>query len=131
MYDMYKAEYPNPVSLSKYRDVFYKKFNLQRKQLKKDTCNKCDTLVTKASSATSAELKQDLEKQHKDHLDDANKAQFLMKEDLKRANTDEELEVLTFDMEKTLPLPRIPTNIVFYKRQLWLYNLGIHSGKGN
>lgn len=74
MYDMYKAEYPNPVSLSKYRDVFYKKFNLQRKQLKKDTCNKCDTLVTKASSATSAELKQDLEKQHKDHLDDANKA---------------------------------------------------------
>lgn len=54
-----------------------------------------------------------------------------MKEDLKRANTDEELEVLTFDMEKTLPLPRIPTNIVFYKRQLWLYNLGIHSGKGN
>ncbi|CAG4943566.1 unnamed protein product [Parnassius apollo] len=32
-------------------------------------------------------------------------------------------------MEKTLPLPRIPTNIVFHKRQLWLYNCDMHSGK--
>ncbi|CAG9761200.1 unnamed protein product [Ceutorhynchus assimilis] len=40
-------------------------------------------------------------------------------------------ECLSFDLEKTLPLPRIPTGIVFYKRQLWVYNAGIHSGKEN
>ena len=45
------------------------------------------------------------------------------------AKTCDHLEALTFDMEKTLPLPKIPTNIVFYKRQLWLYNCGVHSGK--
>lgn len=32
---------------------------------------------------------------------------------------------------KTLPLPRVPTNVVFYKRQLWVYNCGIHSGTTN
>lgn len=31
--------------------------------------------------------------------------------------------------KKTLPLPRIPTNIIFYKRQLWIYNAGVHTGK--
>ena len=31
---------------------------------------------------------------------------------------------LSFDLEKTLPLPRIPTNIVFYKKT----TLGIHTG---
>lgn len=34
-------------------------------------------------------------------------------------------------MEKTLPLPRIPAGIVFYKRQLWLYNYEIHAGSRN
>lgn len=37
--------------------------------------------------------------------------------------------MLTFDLEKTLPLTRIPTNIVFYKIQLWLYTCGVRSGK--
>lgn len=45
-----------------------------------------------------------------------------MKEDFEQAKTREEAECLTYDLEKTLPLPRIPTNIVFYKRQLWVYN---------
>ncbi|CAF4947233.1 unnamed protein product [Pieris macdunnoughi] len=34
-------------------------------------------------------------------------------------------------MEKTLPLPRIPTNVVFYKRQLWLYNCGVNVSSTN
>ncbi|KAJ8874896.1 hypothetical protein PR048_022786 [Dryococelus australis] len=51
----------------------------------------------------------------------------LMNEDLKREQENTVLEVLMFDMEKTLPLSRIPTNIIIYKRQLWLYNCGIHS----
>lgn len=47
------------------------------------------------------------------------------------AKTNSTLQTLCFDLEKTLPLPRIPTNIVFYKRLLWVYNLGIHTGKEN
>lgn len=53
------------------------------------------------------------------------------KEDMKYASTTEKVECLTFDMEKTLPLPRVPTNVVFYKRLLWVYNCDIHSGTTN
>lgn len=51
----------------------------------------------------------------------------MLKTDRKRAEEDEDLEMLCFDVEKSLPLPCIPTNIVFYKRQLRLYNLGIYT----
>lgn len=63
-----------------------------------------------------------------EHINDA---RAKMNQDLLDAAEDPMTETLTFDMEKTLPLPRISTSIVFYKRQLWLYNVGVHSGKQN
>lgn len=51
-----------------------------------------------------------------------------MKADLTKAKEDISTETLTFDMEKTHSLPKLPTSVVYYKRQLNLYNLGIHSG---
>ena len=41
-------------------------------------------------------------------------------------NTDIQTKVITFDFEKTLQLPFLWTNEVYYSRQLSLYNLGIH-----
>lgn len=127
MYDLYKNEVAEPVSYSKYKALFYAKFNLKRKPLKKDTCNTCDMFIAQKPNVHGEKLV-DVNRQHDFHLNEAQLARDLMNEDLKRAKEDPALEVLTFDMEKTLPLPRIPTNIVFYKRQLWLYNCGIHSG---
>uniref|UniRef100_A0A2H1WU84 SFRICE_036916 n=1 Tax=Spodoptera frugiperda TaxID=7108 RepID=A0A2H1WU84_SPOFR len=43
-----------------------------------------------------------------------------MKCDFETAQNTLNIECLSFDLEKILPLPRIPTN-------LWLYNSGIHS----
>lgn len=34
-------------------------------------------------------------------------------------------------MQKTQPIPYINTSVAFYKRQLWLYNLGINNRKDN
>jgi len=39
------------------------------------------------------------------------------------------LEVLAFDFQQNLPLPHVPCGDVFYKRQLWVYNLCISSGR--
>ncbi|KAF2902064.1 hypothetical protein ILUMI_04118, partial [Ignelater luminosus] len=39
----------------------------------------------------------------------------------RNANESDEYECLSFDLEKTRPLPRISTSMVFYKCQLWVY----------
>lgn len=130
MYNLYKTECAAPVSLSFYKHIFYTEFNITRKTLKKDTCNKCDTYVSQLSTATGVEH-QSLEENYKQHLEAAEIARQKMNSDFKRAKDDTNIETLSFDLEKTLPMPRIPTNIIFYKRQLWLYNLGIHTGKKN
>lgn len=51
-----------------------------------------------------------------------------MKKDLELAKNDNQVETMTFDQQKTHPVPKVPTNIAYYKRQLNLYNLGIHLG---
>jgi len=38
-------------------------------------------------------------------------------------------EVLAFDYQQNMPLPHVPAGDVFYKRQLWVYNFCIFSGR--
>ncbi|CAG9791146.1 unnamed protein product [Diatraea saccharalis] len=108
-------------------------FNLRFKKPQIDTCLRCDRFKASISSTTdTAEIEQ-LKNEHKAHIDHAYKLRDQMKTDLARAKTEDSLETLTFDLEKTHCLPRLPTSIVYYKRQLNLHNLGIHcgsSGKG-
>jgi len=49
-----------------------------------------------------------------------------MKQDREMAKKTNDLLYVTFDLQKTLPLPHITMNIAFYLRQIWLYNVGIH-----
>lgn len=51
----------------------------------------------------------------------------LTRNDLKEATTNENLEVITFDMQKVLAVPKLETSIVYYFRQLSLLNFGVHS----
>nr|CAH7747680.1 unnamed protein product [Callosobruchus chinensis] len=52
-----------------------------------------------------------------------------MNADIAHAAETDDSETITFDMQKTLPLPKLSTSIIYYKRQLWLYNCGIYAGK--
>lgn len=133
MYNVYCKENDKPVSLAMYKKVFLNKFHLKRKPLKKDTCNVCDRMVIQKNNASTAELQQAAEEKHNKHLEMAEYARQLMNKQFKDAKNDvsKEMECICFDLEKTLPLPRIPTNVVFYKRQLWFYNFGIHDSNDN
>lgn len=51
-----------------------------------------------------------------------------MKNDFERASIDPKLEAISEDMQKILVAPKTPTSVVYYKKQLILYNLGIHVG---
>ena len=74
-----------------------------------DSCATCDELKR------SRQL-DELEAHHKLAQD----ARRKFKEDCSKPHT------VSFDMEKTLPLPYIQTNKVFYLRQLWRYNEGFN-----
>lgn len=127
MYELYRQEVDNPVSCSFYGDIFRNYFNLRFKPPKKDSCYKCDRYEVNKKALVGVDYQLN-EEWHEAHLAQAESLQAQMKADCEAAKTDDELETLTFDMQKTLPLPKVPTSIAYYKRQLNFYNLGIHSG---
>lgn len=132
LYTLYKEKTQDPVSQSLYKKIFYSEFNLRFKSPKKDTCKNCDLYATKIKNADN-EDRQMLEEWHNAHLEKADGLEQRMKIDLGLAKIDPRLEVISYDMMKILLLPRLTTSIVYYLRQLNLYNMGIHvgsSGKG-
>jgi len=97
-----------PVSSRSYRDIFNTQFNLGFGSPKSDTCTVCDIGV------------------NAEHKAAAEHAFVIQKQDRELAKTNDNTYYITFDLQKTLPLPRLTTSIAFYLRQIWLYNLGIH-----
>lgn len=73
----------------------------------------CDTFVARSRSLGDPKL-EELKASHEEHLKIAEKLRNLMKADLKKAEEDPAVETLTFDLQKTHPIPKVPTNIVFY-----------------
>lgn len=127
IFKLYEESHKFPVSFSAYKKIFYENYNLRFKRPHKDTCLRCDIFFEKKKRATGETIRE-IEDAHMAHLDKAKQLRDQMNKDLELAQTDEELEVLTFDLQKTHPLPNIPTNIAYYSRQLNLFNLGIHVG---
>ncbi|KAK4887275.1 hypothetical protein RN001_003546 [Aquatica leii] len=96
----------NKMSFASYKKPFLTEFNLKFKKTKKDTCNKCDTYAAKIKNLHEGNEKEIASLEHKMHLEEAEKARNSMNIDLKNARENDATETLTYDMEKTLPLPR-------------------------
>lgn len=54
-----------------------------------------------------------------------------MQNDIKDASTNPLLETLCYDVEKVFSLPKVPTNLVYYKHKLSITNEGIYGGSTN
>ena len=50
-----------------------------------------------------------------------------LKEDAAYAKPRSDTEMFTFNLEKSLHTPVLTTGVVYYKRQPWTYNQGIHT----
>lgn len=116
LYELYKEETDDPVSQSKYNEIFYTNFNLKRKPLKKDTCSTCDSFKARLDSTNNEATKANIQDEHEEHLILVEKVREQFDKDMECTAEEEDKETLSFDLQKTLPLPRIPTNIVYYKR---------------
>lgn len=125
MYALYRQDAEAPVSKSFYKKIFYKDFNLRFKKPKKDTCHKCDRFEVEKKLHTGEELAL-IEEKHNSHIEHGESLQAQMKKDMAAAKDNDDLETLPFDMMKIMQLPKVPTSISYYKRQLNLYNFGIH-----
>lgn len=93
----------------RYRHVFVSEFNLGFGCPKSDTCRTCES-------------KED----NDDHVA-RYKAAFKEQDNDRNLAREGAILLVNFDMQKTLPLPKLSTSVAFYLRQVWLYNLGIHS----
>lgn len=120
LYNLYciKCEDVNmtPVSVTKYSEIFKKEFNLGFGSPKTDTCSKCDVI---SNPGTENNLRLE---EHKARAKLAFDAQKIDKDRACQG----ECVMITFDLQQAMPLPKLSTSIAFYKRQVWLYNLGVH-----
>ncbi|KAJ4444848.1 hypothetical protein ANN_06645, partial [Periplaneta americana] len=115
----------NLCSLSKYKRIFYKCFNLSFKTSHTDTCSTCKMNLLKIKAEQDLEKKNELRTNYRLHKLRAKQFYKIMKDD----NAD--IIKICFDMQKNQPLPKLSVSEVFYSRQIWLYNLCImiHSEK--
>ena len=99
-----------PVSGTMYRSIFCSDFNLGFGSPRSDTCGRCETLLG------------DTLNRHKQSADEAYKQLKIDRELAKEGSC----IFMTYDMEKTMPLPKLSVGEAFYLRQIWLYNVGVH-----
>lgn len=147
MYEMYKKSIENEhrlenhddsvdawqakcVSINTYKRIFRRDFNLKFKSPKKDTCKKCDRLKilidaeelkpNPERNTILAKLKAEQELHHRQ----AEKSTAIRDQDVEVGKTDD-VHVISFDLQKVFPIPKITTNEAYYKRQLSVLNFGI------
>lgn len=110
-------------SVSKFKTVFYKQFNLGFGNPHSDTCSTCKELELKLKATKSEEQRQAYRTQLRLHSTRAKTFHCIM-----ITHTEGSIKV-AFDMQQNQPLPKLSVGETFYARQVWFYNLTIMQHK--
>ncbi|KAK3896208.1 hypothetical protein Pcinc_000130 [Petrolisthes cinctipes] len=119
------------VSLDYYRRIFRGK-DLSFSPPNSDTCTTCDKAkngIRLANETNNEQGKVALQEFLDAHITQARKGQALMKQF--GNNKEPDTRVIAIDLQQTRPLPRLTTNVVYYKRKLWFYNFCVSDLKAN
>lgn len=137
----YQQPLPKP-SQDFYRRMFNTEFNFGFGLPRTDTCGRCDELAL-AIKISSGEEREQLVMEKNEHQEEAD-AGYASKHKQKVAATQSwsgkprvlgpqnkplsvvAVDMITFDCKQNLPTPNLHHSDVFYSRQLWVYNFGIH-----
>lgn len=110
--------------------MFYKyrflETGIKFKPPKLDTCGRCDLLKAKIDSAVDMHEKEIAKQNLLEHHILADKGYDMKKEDKVHAKEDSSLKAYAFDLQQCLPTPYLRSNMSFYKRSLWTFNLTVH-----
>ncbi len=124
--EMYRAyvekcegENAQPVKPSFYTNIFNTEFNISFKPPLQDTCQICDRQLASAPDAPPDPTMML-------HLARAQAAKDAFKADKVASVERDAPACVTMDLQQALPTPHISTSAVFYMRQMWTYNFGLH-----
>ena len=119
----------NVLSEYMFREIFNTKFNLAFKRPKTDTCKTCDEINAKINSSNlSYEEIECQEKLKNDHHQSVKIKKIEFERDVNSAKSSGgKIQCYTFDLQKTLETPSLSTNVAYYSRQLWTYNLCVYN----
>ena len=109
-----------------YRERFNNHHNFSFGCPRSDTCPTCDEFELKIKEATDSTVKATLEAKRQLHHRKAERFYESLREHTSLAREDTTVATLSFDFQQNLPSPVLPVGEIFYARQLWLYNFGIH-----
>lgn len=127
MHNMFISEYKINIPYKIYWFTFRNSFSIKFGFPRSDTCAECDMYTQKLNDkAVVGEELNSVTAQKELHLRKA-ETFFALRRKYKTKAQAGEVECLTFDYMQNLPLPHIPTNPVFYARQLWYYVFGVHN----
>lgn len=131
LYDLYvekcSEENKTPVSVHAYRKIFCSSFNIGFKPPSLDTCNTCDGKRTQIECCVDENEKRKLQTELDMHLFKADSVAWLLANYKEESiENPAEYQVIALDLQQALPTPKLSTNIAFYKRKLWTFNLSIH-----
>lgn len=106
-------------SLTKYKNVFYKYFNLGFGSPHTDTCSACSRLLLNIKSESNLDEKNKLRTEYRLHKLRAKKFFQILN------TTGDKTITICFDCQQNQPLPKLSIGEIFYSRQVWLYNFTI------
>lgn len=107
----------NAMSYAKFRQIF-NTYNLKIHPPRKDTCKSCEEFVNKIRCEKNDAEKERIQKEYEDHLSFASGMRNMMKSDMNRSKVEANFETIVFDLEKVIPLPKLPVSVLFYSRQV-------------
>ncbi|CAK1597457.1 unnamed protein product [Parnassius mnemosyne] len=111
-------------SLSKYKSVFYKNFNLGFGNPHEDTCSACKEFLIKIKNEKDLEKKNNIRTEYRLHKLRAKQFFSLLND-----TEDDKVIKICFDCQQNQPLPKLSVGEVFYSRQAWLYNFCVMQHK--
>ena len=110
-----------------YRKIFNEEFNLGFGYPRSDTCELCDLLKISIDNAQTDEERDRIQVELATHHEKAAQGYQSLRSDSKKCKGDDDSLVITFDLQQNLPVPTLSHSSMFYLRQLWVYNFGIHN----
>ncbi|XP_054284123.1 uncharacterized protein LOC129001018 [Macrosteles quadrilineatus] len=140
MHMMFKEKFPTyKVSYESYRKIFCESFNIAFGYPRTDTCSICDQFTVKVRSL-ELELKnapefekanitlniRKLNVENEVHKRKAEQFYSRKRQAKRQSKVDDSLEAICIDYGKNLQVPNIPTNDIYYKRQLSVYAFNVH-----